>query len=256
MAEAQGVQTLDETTAGSAAQRSTGKQADALWWANSLSASTAQGLDRSAIPLPPQIRQEQQRHEAARVAAEKADALRRDLARRDEERRRATQVSRSVAVTCGRCGTICNEAPTTSFSFCTVCGADLPTGHGASISEVGTMSRSMPAAPLYQASQVGAGMVAQTRTTVTQAAPRATITPGAAGLTAFLIPGVGQLLNGQPEKGILLLLGLYIATFLLHLTPFGLALLAARTVVAIDAYRIAERRRRGQSVRSGEWDIS
>jgi len=82
------------------------------------------------------------------------------------------------------------------------------------------------------------------------------VTPGVAATLAFHLPGSGQLANGQAEKGILLLLGMYIAAFLLNLPALSLPLLVIRVISAIDAYRIAERRRRGQQVRGGEWDIS
>jgi TM2 domain-containing membrane protein YozV len=82
------------------------------------------------------------------------------------------------------------------------------------------------------------------------------VEPGVAAMLSFFVPGVGQIMNGQVEKGILLLLGLYVAAFLFGLPAFGLLMLLARIVISIDSYRIAQRKRKGQFVRSGEWDIS
>lgn len=235
------------------------KAANTPWWSASLDA--AQQIDAPTIPLPPQIRQEQQKHEAARAAAEKAEALRREMAKRDQERRRAAQAAMNAFVACARCGAKCNVAPGASFSFCTECGADLPLQGSYTAAAPGTapMSRTLPAVPAqgHTAATTGnAAAVASAASAgmVSQAAPRARVSPGAAAALSFFLPGMGQLLNSQSEKGILLLLGLYITTFLLH--PPALALLAIRVIVAIDAYRVAERRRAGRPVRSGEWDIS
>ncbi len=63
-------------------------------------------------------------------------------------------------------------------------------------------------------------------------------------VASFFIPGLGQMLNGQVVKGIVLL-GASVVTC----CGFGLISVAA----AIDAFMIAERKRRGESV--GEWQF-
>jgi hypothetical protein len=231
------------------------KTSDEAWWSASLSSvEEAEAVERPTIPLPPQIKLEQQRFEAARAAAEKAESLRRSMAKRDEERRRSAKAAASVAVNCIRCGTRVNETPDQSFSFCTECGADLPVR----VSVAAPTSRTMPPAPTQQqafTSMSGAAVMnVQANGTATQRGGR--VEPGVAAMMSFFLPGVGQIVNGQVEKGILLLLGLYVASFLFSLPAFGLPMLLARIVIAIDSYRIAQRKRKGQPVRSGEWDIS
>ncbi|MBC8102352.1 MAG: hypothetical protein H7Z41_07170 [Cytophagales bacterium] len=230
------------------------------WWSASLSSvESAETSERATIPLPPQIKLEQQRFEAARVAAEKADTLRREMAKRDEERRRVAKAAASVAVNCVRCGVRANEAPGQAFSFCTSCGADLP----GQVSTAAPTARMLPPAPTQQqgftslsaATMVGGTMNGTLNGTAT-AQRGGRVEPGVAATLSFFVPGIGQIMNGQVEKGILLLLGLYVAAFLFGLPAFGLPMLLARIIVSIDSYRIAQRKRKGQLVRSGEWDIS
>ena len=234
------------------------KTTDETWWSASLSSvESAESVERPTIPLPPQIKLEQQRFEAARAAAEKAESLRRAMIKRDEEHRRSAKAASAVAVNCLRCGTRVNETPGQAFSFCTTCGADLP----ARVSAAAPTSRTMPPAPTQQQ-----GFTSMSNTAVMNASISGVngataqrggrVEPGVAAALSFFAPGVGQLLNGQMEKGILLLLGLYVAASLFGLPAFGLPLLLARIVIAIDSYRIAQRKRKGQAVRSGEWDIS
>lgn len=231
------------------------KTHDEAWWSASLSsAEEAVAVERPTIPLPPQIKLEQQRFEAARAATEKAEALRRSMAKRDEERRRTAKAATAVSVNCVRCGTLVNQIPTQAFSFCVECGADLPSR----VSVAAPTSRQMPPAPTQQQaftsmSSAGVMNASATGTTVVRTGR---VEPGVAATLSFFVPGIGQIMNGQMEKGVLLLLGLYVAAFLFGLQAFGLLMLLARIVVSIDSYRIAQRRRKGETVRSGEWDIS
>jgi hypothetical protein len=225
------------------------------WWSASLSSvEEAEAVERPTIPLPPQIKLEQQRFEAARAASEKAETLRRAMVKRDEDRRRTAKAAVSVAVNCMKCGTRVNETPSRAFSFCTVCGADLP----ARVSAAAPTSRTMPPAPTQQQAFTSMSSTAVMNTAVsgTTAQRGARVEPGVAAMLSFFVPGVGQIMNGQMEKGVLLLLGLYVAAFLFGLPAFGLPMLLARIVISIDSYRIAQRKRKGQMVRSGEWDIS
>ena len=75
-------------------------------------------------------------------------------------------------------------------------------------------------------------------------------------ILSFLFPGVGQLLNGQVGKGMMLILAAFVAVSLMRLPAFGLELLIARVLIALDAYRIGEKRRNGQKVGEGDWDIA
>jgi TM2 domain-containing membrane protein YozV len=227
------------------------------WWSASLSSvEEAEAVERPTIPLPPQIKLEQQRFEAARAASEKAETLRRAMAKRDEDRRRTAKIAAATAVDCVRCGTRVNEVPGQAFSFCMECGADLPSR----VSAAAPTSRTMPPAPTQQQAftslSSSAVMNANISGSGTTAQRGGRVEPGVAAMLSFFVPGVGQIMNGQVEKGILLLLGLYVAAFLFGLPAFGLLMLLARIVITIDAYRIAQRKRKGQMVRTGEWDIS
>jgi TM2 domain-containing membrane protein YozV len=214
----------------------------------------AESVERPTIPLPPQIKLEQQRFEAARAASEKAESLRRSMAKRDEERRRTAKAATAVAVNCVRCGTLVNQTPTQAFSFCTECGADLPSR----VSVAAPTSRTMPPAPTQQQAftSMSSAAVMNASATGTTAQRAGRVEPGVAAMLSFFVPGIGQIMNGQVEKGILLLLGLYVSAVLFGFQAFGLLMLLARIVISIDAYRIAQRKRKGQVVRSGEWDIS
>jgi Pyruvate/2-oxoacid:ferredoxin oxidoreductase gamma subunit len=63
-------------------------------------------------------------------------------------------------------------------------------------------------------------------------------------VVSFFLPGLGQALNGQTTKGGVIFVGAVMTGFLC-----GLAGLFA----AYDAYKIAERRARGESV--GPWQF-
>ena len=52
-----------------------------------------------------------------------------------------------------------------------------------------------------------------------------------------------------------LLLAMFVGVVILSGSPTGLMVMIGRILAAIDAYRIAERRRAGKFVRDGEWDL-
>lgn len=79
--------------------------------------------------------------------------------------------------------------------------------------------------------------------------------PTVAALSSLLLPGLGQFMNGQGVKALLLLLGFLVATFIFSQSPVGLLVMVGRILAAVDAYRIATRRRAGKPVRDGEWDL-
>lgn len=169
------------------------------------------------------------------------------------------------------------------FSFCTHCGADLPKAslslETAPLAEAKPPQRLAlppeeflahgvrdPRATVRKIAQVhaGAGQAQQTGTVATKTVTspqieiefRREINPTVHAILAFLFPGVGQLLNGQVGKGILLILAAFVAVSLLKLQPFGLELLIARVLIGLDAYKIGEKRRNGQKVGEGDWDIA
>ena len=86
-------------------------------------------------------------------------------------------------------------------------------------------------------------------------APKSTRSPVGAAVFSFFLPGIGQCLNGQGAKGALLLLVFFLASSVFSFLPMGIPMLIVRGVAAADAYRIAEKRRRGVAVRDGEWDL-
>jgi hypothetical protein len=72
-----------------------------------------------------------------------------------------------------------------------------------------------------------------------------TMDPVLAALLSFLIVGLGQIVLGQTIKGIVMLV--------VVIFTFGFGMLLIWPVAIIDAYLIAQKLRRGQSV--GEWEF-
>ncbi|MBC8139312.1 MAG: hypothetical protein H8F28_25840, partial [Fibrella sp.] len=81
-------------------------------------------------------------------------------------------------------------------------------------------------------------------------------TPYVAAILSFLLPGAGQLRNAQWGKGFALLLATFALLATLPISLWGITALILRSIVALDAFRIAERRRRGQPVAPWQWDAS
>jgi TM2 domain-containing membrane protein YozV len=170
-------------------------------------------------------------------------------------------------------------AERTQFSFCTHCGADLPKA-GLTLEtkpgvppvrkppvvneEVLAHGVRDPRATVRKIAQVHAG-TAQAQTVLKSQQSSSTqiefefrreINPTANAILSFIFPGLGQMLNGQVGKGILLILAAFVATTLIGMHFWGIEILIARVIVAIDAYRIGEKRRNGQKVADGDWDIA
>lgn len=82
-------------------------------------------------------------------------------------------------------------------------------------------------------------------------APKSNVSPGlAAFLSLLCVPGIGQLYNGQMLKGFL---SIGLSIVLLANGPGGICLCTMGYIAAaIDAYRIADKRRKGLPV--GPWD--
>lgn len=241
------------------------------------------------IPLPPQLKaDEEQLRDAERAAEAVGQAALLQQARKGANRV-APQASVSAPVSKPK-----NKAPlqkcpvcqtaivpeNAGFSFCTHCGADLPKAglslESEPVAESKPPVRSAlspeelahgvrdPRATVRKIAQVHAGagqtQLHQTSTTSQNTQVeiefRREINPTVHSILSFLFPGVGQLLNGQVGKGILLILAAFVAVSLLKLPPFGLELLIARVLIGLDAYRIGEKRREGKKVGEGDWDIA
>jgi TM2 domain-containing membrane protein YozV len=231
----------------------------ASWWSSS---SRVPG----AIPPPPQVREEMARAEQVRLDNEKRQVerdLRVTVARERRPRvllereaaqalaqaafERATTVA-AVQADCARCGVPLEKLPGgQGFSFCLRCGADAP--------------RVQNFAPPTQ-TQTYSGVQTVTNATVrglvmpqASAQKSGAVSPYFAATASFLYPGIGQIVNGQAAKGVLLMLLAYFFLAVIGGPAMGWLALIGRGLAAVDAYRIAERRRSGASVRTGEWDL-
>jgi hypothetical protein len=254
------------------------------------------------IPLPPQLKaDEQQQREAERAAEAVGQAALLQQARKGATLPAPATPAKTIAETiaptpkpkvaaapqnCPSCGSVI--APeSVGFSFCTHCGADLPKA-GLSLESdpvaenkppvrfpqsTGVVAEEWsqsvngvrdPRATVRKIAQVHAGVgqaqLQQTLSTMTATATvqgeTREVNSTVHAVLSFLFPGVGQLLNGQVGKGMLLILAAFVAVSLMHLPAFGLELLIVRVLIALDAYRIGEKRRNGQKVGEGDWDIA
>lgn len=79
--------------------------------------------------------------------------------------------------------------------------------------------------------------------------PRPTASPWKAAFLSTLLIGLGQMSVGQVRKGVALLIG----GTILSIVTLGIAALVIMPVAAIDAYKIADKLRRGQPVRAWEF---
>lgn len=246
-------------------------------------------LKTTRVPLPPQLKaEEQEKRETESVAEAISQAVLLEQARKAVARPpvmpRTEVVAEPVVAkkaaapeSCPACGTPISpeQAP---FSFCTHCGADLPKA-GLSLEtkpsappirrvapalgeEVLANGVRDPRATVRKIAQVHAGTaqaqaVRQTQQTASvELEFRREVNPTLNAILSFFFPGVGQMLNGQVGKGILLILAAFVATTLLRFPFWGMELLIARAIVAIDAYKIGEKRRMGQQVGDGDWDVA
>lgn len=224
-------------------------------------------------------------HERKRAAAAVARAAKREQAAKAKEGTPVTAVgpvsaTNATHLECARCGTV--PPPGGGFSFCLSCGGDLSTTAGSSVLNGGAQSAASrtsaktattvraastlqsSAAPgvaglrgLHQSESGKNGTAAFSMSSSsaqtgikTNAAP-----PGVAALLSFFVPGVGQIINGQVAKGIVLLLASFVVTSVFGLSTMGILPLIGRVIAALDAYRVADRRRKGQAVRPDEWDL-
>jgi TM2 domain-containing membrane protein YozV len=215
----------------------------APWW---------QSSPGSVIPPPPQVKEEAARAEIARREAERiAEEQTRyeERLRRQAEEAKARSAPQPAARTagtgktlanCWRCGSTMGEAGAT-FSFCLRCGADAR-------EDPRVMAQEQAQQRQQEAVRVRVHGVQQ------QQPQRCTTSPFFAALLSFFFPGVGQMMNGQRGKGILLLLAWFVFSFIVPGIP-GFLGIVGRVLAAMDAYRIADRRRSGKHVREEEWDL-
>jgi hypothetical protein len=63
------------------------------------------------------------------------------------------------------------------------------------------------------------------------------------------------MLNGQIAKGVVLLVALWVSLAAFGLQSFGVAMVIGRALVALDAFRIGDRRRRGLHVGAWDWSV-
>jgi len=82
------------------------------------------------------------------------------------------------------------------------------------------------------------------------------VSPLAHGVLSFFFPGVGQILNGQPGKGFLLIVAGFVSVMAWGLGPWAIPIVVIRMLVALDAYRIANRRLAGDAIDPNEWDLT
>lgn len=247
------------------------------------------------IPLPPQLKLDEDRRREAERATEAVAISRPSVATAPNPPRTVDVVSDAVAkpapiVACPSCTkTITPE--NARFSFCVHCGADLPRPESARpeprteyptvppvqrtpFPTLGSAQEPFPNGvrdprnTMRKIAQVHGGasgggqaqmqlpLPQQTMAATTEGETKREVNSTVNAICSFFLPGVGQMLNGQVGKGMLLLVGLFIAVSILGWQYFGLPLLIAQTLSAIDAYRIGERRRSGEKVNDGEWDVA
>jgi TM2 domain-containing membrane protein YozV len=254
------------------------------WWR----ASTGKN-GQTTIPLPPQVREEVARAESLRVEAERKaeqERIAQELKAAEGRKRQAeeeawrrtlgqsvaqtlghvaevrnattakpgpvkTTAGKNVAQTCAKCNAPIGEAGAV-FSFCVHCGADL-----APSSTVASTSSTVGVSPAHWGQTGHTVTTAKTGIVNIQAETPKTqgMNPVVPAALSFFWPGFGQFANGQAAKGVLLLLAAFVATVVLGWQSMGFFMIIGRVLAAVDAYRIAERRRSGKPVREGEWDL-
>lgn len=245
----------------------------APWWQTS---------EESTIPPPPQVRDEARRH-----ALKQMEFAEREVQNKERyseylyERERLKQAhtaaeqelnaatvgtveeatgttGKSTSLThCTTCGSALGEAGKT-FSFCLHCGSDVeatPAKAARRTTAQHTFGQAAPSArTTVHTSAQRVSVDSRTETRYTESAPRPahTVAPGVAGVLSFFLPGLGQIVNGQTAKGVFMLLLYIVLMPVLHVTFLTWVLQGA---AAIDAYRIAQRRRDGEMILEDEWDL-
>ncbi len=160
----------------------------------------------------------------------------------------------------------CGATTTDTFTFCTACGADLPTDAGLPPAGASPSASPLPQgvrdtratvrriAETYGAIPEGSGQTQARRPDEPASAAEERLAhPMTLAILSFFFPGVGQFLNRQSAKGFALLIAGFITVTLMGIAPFAFVLLTLRILVAIDAYRIGQKRARGEEIAPDEW---
>ncbi len=229
---------------------------------------------RAAQARVTQEREEQEKRRATAEARQRAEGEARQRSEAEARLRVEAEARQRLAGRiCRNCGTPAPpsvEGGVGAFSFCLQCGASFsdvrppvtvqPLSAVPPVvtvtSPVGVLRqqarREVRQPPVYAVAQAGGQRVAEHPDIL----PVTEATPFVAAILSFLLPGSGQLRNAQWSKGLALLL----LTFgLLALIPIGIWSITAlilRLLIALDAFRIAERRRKGQTIAPWQWDAS
>lgn len=206
---------------------------------------------KSAIPLPPQMREEKQRVERSQEEETRRQAVV-ENASRLAARREVDQAT--VGTRCVACATEVDEEGS-KFSFCLHCGADLPSATKPKTKRVRKQDPSGVRDVRSRARELGElhRQAAQHQLHVEPPSATSELNPVVAAVLSFVLPGLGQLLNRQVSKGVVLMVG---SLILRAYPPIGFISTVLAIVCAIDAYRIADRRRKGEAVADGEWDVA
>ncbi len=192
----------------------------------------------------------QERLEAERKAAVRNAEV---LAAKRAQHAPASRIA--LPVVCSQC-----ETPSEGFSFCPTCGADLP---GVAVTPTPAQNQTVSQglgvrdtrAAMRRVAQAYENVAVHQKESATETqSVRSGISPPVSAALSFFFPGVGQILNGQVAKGLAILVAYLLSRWLP--SPFQLGLFIAQVLIAVDAYRIAERRRRGEPVKEFDWDIA
>ena len=196
------------------------------------------------------------REEKVRVERSREEESRRkavvDNASRLAARREVEQTT--VGTRCVACAEEVTEEGT-NFSFCLHCGADLPSAVKPQTRRIRKEDPSGVRDVRSRARELGElhRQAAQHQLHAEPTAAASEVNPVVAAILAFVLPGLGQLLNRQVAKGVMLMVG----SLVLSAVPgAGVVKTVLSILCAIDAYRIAERRRKGEPVADGEWDVT
>lgn len=182
---------------------------------------------------------------------------------------------------------VCGRAHPLNAGFCSNCGQRLPTGillqqpaetvgeegtvrrpwqsrYGPSAEEAAQTDEEATVAAPPRASEAAGGVGAAQATRQRRAHSRAasatistagTTEPLACALLSFFFPGIGQILTKQVVKGVVIILAAFVAGTYFDWGLFRFPMLLGQIVVAVDAYKIAERRRAGKTVDEWEWGL-
>ncbi len=234
------------------------------------------------LPLPPQVqaealRREREEAQARAVAARARREAEEQAKKREADAARVRAVAGANKATairqCARCGATSDTAQEgTNFSFCLLCGGSFADNPGIRTATPNRMPNgtvppvivvpppptvTSPVGVLQQQArrEVRAPYTPTVRVREEAAIlPFTEVTPYVSAILSFLLPGAGQLRNAQWSKGFFILLASFVLLSLLPIGIWSVTALILRALVALDAFRIADRRRRGQPITPWRWD--